>query len=101
EKTRPGESRATVRGAGRAGGLASREYAAAAIAAATAPSTASPIAVRRRRCRRRASLMTPQSTSTDAIGATLDSTMLPVKIDRRDPTPLHEQVAAEIRRAIA
>jgi len=27
--------------------------------------------------------------------------MLPVKIDRRDPTPLHEQVAGEIRRAIA
>ena len=27
--------------------------------------------------------------------------MLPVKIDRRDPTLLHDQVAAEIRRAIA
>jgi GntR family transcriptional regulator len=27
--------------------------------------------------------------------------MLPVKVDRRDPTDLHEQVAAEIRRAIA
>jgi DNA-binding GntR family transcriptional regulator len=27
--------------------------------------------------------------------------MLRVKIDRRDPTDLHEQVAAEIRRAIA
>ena len=27
--------------------------------------------------------------------------MLPVKIDRAEPTDLHEQVAAEIRRAIA
>jgi GntR family transcriptional regulator len=27
--------------------------------------------------------------------------MLEVKVDRRDPTDLHEQVAAEIRRAIA
>jgi GntR family transcriptional regulator len=27
--------------------------------------------------------------------------MLGVKVDRRDPTDLHEQVAAEIRRAIA
>jgi DNA-binding transcriptional regulator YhcF (GntR family) len=31
----------------------------------------------------------------------MHSTMLGVKIDRRDPTLLHEQVAAEIRRAIA
>ena len=29
------------------------------------------------------------------------STMFPVKIDRAEPTDLHEQVAAEIRRAIA
>jgi GntR family transcriptional regulator len=29
------------------------------------------------------------------------STMLDVKIDRRDPTDLYEQVAGEIRRAIA
>lgn len=29
------------------------------------------------------------------------STMLPVKINRRDPTLLHDQVAAEIRRVIA
>ena len=28
-------------------------------------------------------------------------TMLPVKIDRSEPVPLHDQVAAEIRRAIA
>jgi GntR family transcriptional regulator len=27
--------------------------------------------------------------------------MLPVKVDRTDPLPLHEQVAGEIRRAIA
>jgi len=27
--------------------------------------------------------------------------MLPVKVDRTDPFPLHEQVAGEIRRAIA
>lgn len=29
------------------------------------------------------------------------STMIPVKIDTSEPTFLHEQVAAEIRRAIA
>jgi len=31
----------------------------------------------------------------------MHSTMLRVKIDRRDPTLLHEQAAAELRRAIA
>jgi GntR family transcriptional regulator len=31
----------------------------------------------------------------------MGSTMLGVRIDRRDPTELHVQVAAEIRRAIA
>jgi GntR family transcriptional regulator len=31
----------------------------------------------------------------------MDSTMLRVKVDRREPLDLHEQVAAEIRRAIA
>jgi GntR family transcriptional regulator len=31
----------------------------------------------------------------------MDSTMLRVKVDRADPVELHEQVAAEIRRAIA
>jgi DNA-binding transcriptional regulator YhcF (GntR family) len=31
----------------------------------------------------------------------MTSTMMRVKIDRRDPTDLYEQVAAEIRRAIA
>src|SRR5437868_4820068 len=36
--------------------------------------------------------------SADAI---FPSTMRTVKVDRADPTPLHEQVAAEIRRAIA
>src|SRR4029079_17752903 len=34
-------------------------------------------------------------------GASIISTMFPVKIDRGEPTDLHEQVAAEIRRAIA
>jgi len=29
------------------------------------------------------------------------STMLDVKVDRAEPTPLHDQVAGEIRRAIA
>ena len=29
------------------------------------------------------------------------STMIPVQVDATDPTPVHEQVAAEIRRAIA
>src|SRR5579862_7291628 len=31
----------------------------------------------------------------------MNSTMLSVKVDRADPTDLYEQVAAEIRRAIA
>src|ERR1700733_5081697 len=31
----------------------------------------------------------------------MNSTMFPVKIDRSDPLALHDQVAAEIRRAIA
>ncbi len=31
----------------------------------------------------------------------MNSTMLDVNVDRSDPTPLHEQVAAQIRRAIA
>src|SRR5437763_9159810 len=31
----------------------------------------------------------------------MSSTMLDVKIDRQEPTELHEQVSAEIRRAIA
>ena len=31
----------------------------------------------------------------------MTSTMLDVKVDRRDPTDLYEQVAGEIRRAIA
>jgi GntR family transcriptional regulator len=31
----------------------------------------------------------------------MTSTMLPVKVDRSDPLALHDQVAAEIRRAIA
>lgn len=31
----------------------------------------------------------------------MTSTMFPVKIDRSDPLSLHDQVAAEIRRAIA
>jgi GntR family transcriptional regulator len=33
--------------------------------------------------------------------ATMDSTMIEVKIDRQDAMQLHQQVAAEIRRAIA
>jgi len=33
--------------------------------------------------------------------ATMHSTMLDVKIDRSEPIPLHDQVAGEIRRAIA
>jgi GntR family transcriptional regulator len=36
-----------------------------------------------------------------AIGATITSTMLDVKVDRSDPALLHDQVAGEIRRAIA
>src|SRR4029079_12275270 len=34
-------------------------------------------------------------------GATMDSIMLAVKVDRDEPLELHEQVAGEIRRAIA
>jgi len=34
-------------------------------------------------------------------GATVPGTMVTVKVDRDDPLPLHDQVAAEIRRAIA
>src|ERR1022692_689547 len=34
-------------------------------------------------------------------GSTMTSTMLDVNIDRSDPVPLHDQVAAQIRRAIA
>src|SRR5580704_3178324 len=34
-------------------------------------------------------------------GTTMPSTMLSVKVDRSDPLALHDQVAAEIRRAIA
>jgi GntR family transcriptional regulator len=34
-------------------------------------------------------------------GATLTSTMIPVEIDPSSSVPLHEQVAAEIRRALA
>lgn len=33
--------------------------------------------------------------------ATIDITMLEFAVDRNDPTPLHDQVAAKIRRAIA
>jgi GntR family transcriptional regulator len=33
--------------------------------------------------------------------ATMNSTMFRVKVSRQEPTELHEQVAAEIRRAIA
>ncbi len=36
-----------------------------------------------------------------AIDASMNSTMNPVKVDRTDPTPLHDQVAAQIRRSIA
>lgn len=34
-------------------------------------------------------------------GATINGTMIGVKVDRADPTPLHDQVAAQIRRSIA
>lgn len=37
----------------------------------------------------------------EIIGATITSTMLDGKVDRQDPTLLHDQVAAQIRRAIA
>jgi GntR family transcriptional regulator len=36
-----------------------------------------------------------------ASRSTITRTMCPIAIDRSDPLPLHEQVAAEIRRAIA
>ena len=34
-------------------------------------------------------------------GTTMTSTMMDVNVDRSDPLPLHDQVAAQIRRAIA
>ena len=34
-------------------------------------------------------------------GSTITSTMIEVSIDRAEPCPLHDQVAAEIRRAVA
>lgn len=34
-------------------------------------------------------------------GATISSTMLNVRVDRAQPVPLHDQVAAEIRRAVS
>lgn len=39
--------------------------------------------------------------SIEIINATITSTMLEGKVDRQDPTLLHDQVAAQIRRAIA
>src|SRR5262249_20268063 len=45
--------------------------------------------------RSRSSLPTPHCCASITI------TMVRVKVDRRDPTDLHEQVAAELRRAIA
>jgi len=38
---------------------------------------------------------------TTDIGANITSTMRVVKLDRADPTALHEQVASQIRRSIA
>ena len=37
----------------------------------------------------------------DRHRTTMNSTMIAVNVDRSDPVPLHDQVAAEIRRAIA
>src|SRR5215468_2747082 len=57
--------------------------------------------------RARASLIRASSSSGEAAlavrssSAIVNSTMLKVKIDRQEPTELFEQVAAEIRRAIA
>ena len=43
-----------------------------------------------------------ESRSTRSMGdATINSTMQNVKVNRSDPTPLHDQVAAQIRRSIA
>jgi GntR family transcriptional regulator len=36
-----------------------------------------------------------------SIGAIIASTMIPIKVDRSDPALLHDQVAGDIRRAIA
>ena len=48
--------------------------------------------------------MTPQlmrGCHVEIMGATMTSIMVNVKINRSDPTLLHDQVAAQIRRAIA
>jgi GntR family transcriptional regulator len=42
-----------------------------------------------------------EESSCSSNDATMISTMFKVKVSRSDPTELHEQVAAEIRRAIA
>lgn len=79
-------------------------------AIATLRNTAAPV-LRCRRCRSRASLMTPASMSSTPAGgsggawavlicATVTGILLDVNLDRDDPAPLHEQVAAEIRRSI-
>ena len=41
------------------------------------------------------------ASSSSQYDATMNSTMFPVKVNRDEQTDLHEQVAAEIRRAIA
>jgi hypothetical protein len=46
-------------------------------------------------------VLEPTLTRFDHDGATLASTMVWVKVQRDDQTDLHEQVAAEIRRAIS
>src|SRR6476620_10724737 len=78
--------------------------------------TAVPFRRRRRRVRRRASSISASGSSgasgvtsgggliTDIESrddATIDITMLEFAVNRDDPTPLHDQVAAKIRRAIA
>src|SRR5690349_13964827 len=73
-----------------------------------AAASATPAAPSRRlRCRARASLIRASRSSCEGAlavrssGASVNSTMLKVKIDKQEPIELFEQVAAEIRRAIA
>ena len=96
----------------------------AAPAASSAPSATAPFRRRRRRVRCRASSISASRSATRSASerwsasvcgggattftaellcdcASISSVMRIVKVDRQDPTELYQQVAAEIRRAIA
>ena len=73
------------------------------------PPTSTPTSLRKERMDIRSELFGRQFIHNRRLGleqsnghrTTMTSTMFPVKVDRSDPLALHDQVAAEIRRAIA